>query len=977
MTFSPRSAFAVLTTALVVAASIGLYWARGKAITPRTCWAEGGLYFSQPINTDDRFVPLRGWLISRANIRQIEVYENKRRITASAVTPPAPARPQRLQGCLINFPVTFALSLPLSTLAPETNALDVYALTAKGVRINLGKIPVNLALPFTHLDSVEAIQVEGRNLIGGWAIARDGPVKIRVLAHGKQVLEIQANKPRHDVADLFLRWPQARLSGFEEVLSMKTLPRGRYFLQIILDDGHGHVRMVRGPEVINDLPFGKVLAQHERLLNPEQIDLNAWLADEQGIQSARVETQDGIILGELHKSQAQVPLTALPDPRFGTAPAPDVPIKLGSLYQVKLSGDKLAAGLHRLVVRVTDNNARAALLPGPLVLNQAPPPSMGCGGAKRRVFYPGGAVDFRDGFRQMKELRALVEAGCVEVGIRGRVEYLRTTRGKMADFEFDPAFPENVRGRNGGMTGESLNELLDTALKFKAPLLITLDGGVWADAKFPAPDVDIIDNLEQDPRTVQWNQFGRPEADDALQHLPGATQSPQLARVMSLNRYNTPFRNYKKRNLQAAVREIVRFSKRHPGAYVAITLEPDLYINPWFFLTQWYDYNPDTLRQYREWLFHLGPYADGEELASTRHSPKLTLAEANRMGRATWTALDQVEPPRGTPDYTDPWQQLWTQFKRHLVARHYDELASWVVAAGLPMDRVYTAQTFIQTDVAFSASDAATGWTDQAGVSITGAKPKAGHLGAILYGPSSRNLGPTRNQNTLINNIRLVDPEWAVVEYHPATISFPEKLPSAEESYATVFNILNGGARFLSPMWGSFVGDRVVRPSNFKSYDAMEGTAYEYQLVWWLHALRGLPLDSFFYPFGNTQVKSKDGWEGAPGVQVDPQPGKLQLSGKNVPLAVLSPHWAAVALDRAATLNVSTIADPLETPPYAELIMDNGARLNCAMLKNKEGIWQCGFAKAPGRRLNRIRLSWNAQGSPGKIVLDSVTLRFP
>ncbi len=977
MTLSPTSTFVVLTTALVVLASIGLYWAQGKAITPRTCWANGGLYFSQPINTDDRLVPIRGWLISRANIRQIEVYAKNRKIAASAVMTPSPGRPQRLQGCLLNFPVSFALSVPLSSLHPRATELDVYALNTKGTRFSLGKIPVDLTLPFAHLDGPKTIQLEGRNLIGGWAIARDGPVKLRVLAQGKQIMEVYAKLPRQDVADLFLDWPQARTSGFDEVLSMKNLPRGHYHLQIIYDDGRGHIREVRGPEVINDLPFGKVLAQHERLLNPEQIDLTAWLTDEQGIQSARAETEDGVILDELHMSQAQVPLTALPDPRFGTAPSPDVPIKLGNLYRARLAGSKLAPGLHRLIVRVKDNNAREALLPGPLVLNQATPPLRTCAGAKRRVFYPGGAVDFRDGFRQMKELRALVGTGCVEVGVRGRVEYLRTTRGKGADFEFDPAFPENLRGRNGGMTGESLNELLDTALKFKAPLLITLDGGVWADAKFSAPDVDIVDNLEQDPRTVQWNQFGRPEADDALQHLPGATESPQLARVMSLNRYNTRFRHYKKRNLQAAVREIVRFSKLHPGTYVAITLEPDLYINPWFFLTQWYDYNPDTLRQYREWLFHLGPYADGGELASTRHAPKLTLAEANQMGRATWTVLDQVEPPRGALDYTDPWQQLWTQFKRHLVARHYDDLAAWAVAAGLPMDRVYTAQTFIQTDVAFSVTDIATGWTDQAGVSITGAKPKAGHLGAILYGPSSRNQGPSRNQNTLINNIRLVDPEWAVVEYHPATISFPEKLPSAEESYATVFNILNGGARFLSPMWGSFVGDRVVRPSNFKSYDAMEGTAYEYQLVWWLHALRGLPLDSFFYPFGNSQVKSKDGWEGTPGVQVDSQPGKLQLSGKNVPLSVLSPHWAAVALDRAATLNVSTIADPLETPPYAELIMDNGARLNCAMLKNKEGIWQCSFAKAPGRMLDRIRLSWNAQGSPGKIVLDSVTLRFP
>ena len=291
-----------------------------------------------------------------------------------------------------------------------------------------------------------------------------------------------------------------------------------------------------------------------------------------------------------------------------------------------------------------DKAGNVAVLPGPLVLDRNPAARQACSGNKLRVFYPGGTVDFRNSFPQLRELRDMVQGGCVNVGFRGRLEYMRTTRGKQADYVFDPDFPESLRKRNGKeMTGDSLHELLQTALRFHAPLMITLDGGVWADAKFSAPDLDIVDMLEQDERTVQWNQFGKSELGDALKGLAGATDSPLLARMMSLNYYNRRFLDYKKRNLQAAVREIVKFSTS-PKNFVMVNLDPDEYINPWFYLTQWYDYNPDTLRQYREWLFHLGPYVDGGELAFSRHEPIMTLEEANRLAKRSWKEISLVEP---------------------------------------------------------------------------------------------------------------------------------------------------------------------------------------------------------------------------------------------------------------------------------------------------------------------------------------------
>ncbi len=817
--------------------------------------------------------------------------------------------------------------------------------------------------------------MDARNLIGGWVIAGQGPVTVRVLAHEQEVLKLLATSRRDDVAKVFPAWPQAVTSGYEGLLLMRQLPRGRYPLRILFDDGKGHASEVAGPEVINDLPFGKVLAQQDKLVSPNSVELRAWLADEDGIRSARVETEEGLVLGEMRLTKDKQALSEFVDPRFNRDKAGEAPLKIGRLYSLSVARSALPAGLQRLQVRVEDKVGKTAVLPGPLVLDTNKGRRQACAGDKLRVFYPGRPEDFRNKFHQLQELRAIAQGGCVEIGLRGRVEYLRTTKGQQADYVFDPNFPERLRWRNGkGMSGGSLRELLDTALHFHAPLLITLDGGVWANSRFAAPDLDVVDMLAQDERNVQWNQFGKSEPRDALKGLAGATESPELARMMSLNRYNSRFLDYKKRNLQAAVREIVKFSQAHPDQYVAINLDPDEYINPWFYLTQWYDYNTDTLRQYREWLFHLGPYATGGELAFSRHEPALTLAEANRLAKQSWKDFDAVEPPRQAIDYSDQWQQLWTQFKRHLVARHYDDLAAWAVAAGLPATHIYSAQTFIQTDVAVRVTDQANGWTDQAGVSIEGAKPRQGHVGAILYGPASRNQGKPRNGTSLIDNIRTIDPDWGVGEFHPATISFPEQAPSHLEAYTTMQTLINGGVHFLSPIWGSYAGDRVVHPNNFKAYDVMEGSAHEYQLVWWLRAMQTRPVGTLYYPFGNTLVKSKDGWSGAIGTDVESGFGELRLGGEGAHLGLVSPMWEGRMLT-APTELVVTGKWPDQVAATAELTLDNGESFPCSLKGKGKGVASCVFPAESGRRMSRLNLQWTNFGQKAVVTVSSVMIR--
>ena len=129
--------------------------------------------------------------------------------------------------------------------------------------------------------------------------------------------------------------------------------------------------------------------------------------------------------------------------------------------------------------------------------------------------------------------------------------------------------------------------------------------------------------------------------DTALSNLPGSVDSPELGRSISLNVYMEKPRFYKKRNLQAACRIINAFREKHPSLFIGVNLDADVYMNPFFPKLenpQWYDYNPQTLRQFRHWLRGDGPYAGNAEdgipdLSSYRRKKCLTLARVSKLAK--------------------------------------------------------------------------------------------------------------------------------------------------------------------------------------------------------------------------------------------------------------------------------------------------------------------------------------------------------
>jgi hypothetical protein len=463
----------------------------------------------------------------------------------------------------------------------------------------------------------------------------------------------------------------------------------------------------------------------------------------------------------------------------------------------------------------------------------------------------------------------------VRVGYRVPILYLRMTKGAGADYVFDPDWDPKRKCGERRIGDDSLHSVIAHAKDAKLPVLVTLNGGIWADAYCDVPEWDVNDKLEQDPRNCQWNEKNEVMPDNFLKDLPGSQEAPELARSLTFNVYAGDVRRYKKRNLQQAGAALAAFARDFPDLFVGVNLDPDLYMNPFFAEKQWYDYNPGTLRQFREWLAGTGPYAGRggngvPDLRSYRRAKPLTLAQVNAMAGRDWKSWNEVDPPRefpregARPFWKDPWVREWEVFRRHLVHLHYDELAQWLVEAGISRDRIWSSQGLMaprgdSMPFAIDLASAPRNY-DSGGMSIAGAKPALGHLGVILYGEAAVNDVPMDNGKSLFATLAAVDPKWAVVEYNTADLRNPAVPPGYPAAYRGLRDMWNFGARYVSPMaWNGSNGLYVGQPG-YSTFTAWRNTPLESAAKDFMLARVGLPLGAVLYTFGTPSHADGDGW---------------------------------------------------------------------------------------------------------------------
>lgn len=464
------------------------------------------------------------------------------------------------------------------------------------------------------------------------------------------------------------------------------------------------------------------------------------------------------------------------------------------------------------------------------------------------------------------------ESRTLRIGVRLPILYMRTTYGAAQDYAFDPDFDIQRQESGRSLVDDNLSTVLRHCAELQLPLLLTLNGGVWADSSGTAVDWDLTDYLEQDPMNCQWNQHDQVMPDDCLKDLTGSLESPELGRCLTFNCYARQNRDYKKRNLQQAAALIREFNDTHPDLLLGINLDPDLYLNPFFDGEQWYDFNPGTLKQFRHWLAGSGPYAgycaEADADLSAYPTPGLSLEQVSTMRRCAYSDWSQVDPPREAPLLAevgqDPLMLHWEHFRRHLVHYHYDQLCDWLVETGLPASKLFSSQG-LMAPASFALPfatriDSPLKNYDSGGMSIEGAKPTQGHIGAIVYGDSAVNRIRMEGSTSLFATLRAQDPDWAVVEYNTADLRDPRRLPDLAAAHDSLSAIFNYGARFVSPMAWNGSNGIFAESAEFAAFTAYRNTPLEQAVKHFMYERADLPRGTRVWTFGSGAQVSTDGW---------------------------------------------------------------------------------------------------------------------
>lgn len=454
------------------------------------------------------------------------------------------------------------------------------------------------------------------------------------------------------------------------------------------------------------------------------------------------------------------------------------------------------------------------------------------------------------------------------LGLRVPVLYMRSTRGADEDFQFDPDIGRVELDTGFLLVDDWLQGLVDLAIREDLPVLFTLNGGVWGDANGGVPDYDLTDYLELDPMNCQWDQNDRVYEDDLIAGLPGSLKSPELSRVLTLNAYNSQVRRYKRRNLQAAGSFLAEFARDYPHLFAGINLDADVYLSP-FVKGSWHDFNPDTLRQFRDWLSGTGLYAEGALLAAYREMT-LSLEDVRRISQQDFADWEAVVPTREMPRQylpgaSEPWMLLWERFRRHLVDLHYDDLSQWLSDVGIDASKIYSSQGFMaprKFALPFAESlDSTIKNYDSAGMTVEGAHPSRGHIGAILYGESSINNIATESGRSLFRTFYDFDPDWGAVEHNTADFRDPPgRLPDYAMAYRSLRELFNFHARVLSPMaWNGSNGELAGAPG-FHAHTAYRNTPLESATMDFLEEYAYLPRRALYWTFGMSEHEDADGW---------------------------------------------------------------------------------------------------------------------
>ena len=213
-------------------------------------------------------VRIVGRVADRAGVERVELVSGNVLLSTAFPTALRSNARRVFPACPAGVTETSDVPLELDKLGQKDKVLSLYAVRSGGSRYKVGEVPGDVFSMIVHVESRTPVQWDASNYIAGWAFSRSSSVDVSVLAGKKLLAKTRADGLREDVGKSFPLWPSATHSAFGIPLHMATMPCGHYHLNLQFSDESGHRKLLLGPEVVNDLPIGKVIAQADRVVHP-------------------------------------------------------------------------------------------------------------------------------------------------------------------------------------------------------------------------------------------------------------------------------------------------------------------------------------------------------------------------------------------------------------------------------------------------------------------------------------------------------------------------------------------------------------------------------------------------------------------------------------------------------------------------------------------------------------------------------------
>lgn len=232
--------------------------------------------------------------------------------------------------------------------------------------------------------------------------------------------------------------------------------------------------------------------------------------------------------------------------------------------------------------------------------------------------------------------------------------------------------------------------MLGLEVTLNLPILVYMNDGRWADCCTPNSSGgwgdSLLDFIASQPNTTVLSSTGTSDYD----HNGGNN-------YFSLSRLNSVYRNYKKRNVQAAASTIAAWAASNPSLFVGVSLDSET-----FMPNKDADHNPLAIEEWKQWLQNIGIYGPGGEYFGTGRVPAfMDIPSFNSATGQNFASWDAMQPP-GSVTPGDLLGEEWQRWRVMLVLHHVSDETAWIAQAGIDRNLIYGHQTPRSDDYGFA-----------------------------------------------------------------------------------------------------------------------------------------------------------------------------------------------------------------------------------------------------------------------------------